>query len=97
MIFRFGAYGSEHIDRNRLSLLALERLAVLQNAPVDPKSVLVIGDTPRDIACARHAGMKVLSLATGRYDRDALGRCHPDYLLDNLTDIEAVMEILYGY
>lgn len=94
MIFCFGAFGSENIDRNRLPFLALERLAALRNAPADSNSVLVIGDTPLDIACARHAGMKVLSLATGRYDREALARHHPDFLLDDLADLDAVMAIL---
>ena len=93
-LFRFGAFGSEHIDRNHLPHLALERLAALRNAPVDSNSVLVIGDTPRDIACARHAGLKVLSLATGKYDREALARHCPDYFLDDLTDTDAVMGIL---
>jgi phosphoglycolate phosphatase len=92
-IFRFGVFGSEHRDRNNLPFLALERLAKLQDAPVHPNSVLVIGDTPRDIDCARHAGMKVLSLATGLYDRDVLARHQPDYLLDDLTVIDTVMEI----
>ena len=96
-IFRFGAFGSEHRDRNQLPFLVLERLAALKNAPTDPKSVLVIGDTPRDIACARHAGMKVLSLATGRYDRDTLAHHHPDYLLDDLVDLDAVMAIFHRF
>ena len=92
--FRFGAFGAEHIDRNQLPILALERLSKLWDAPVTGGEVLVIGDTPHDIACARHAGAKVFCVTTGRYDRDSLAALRPDYLLDDLSDTDAVMDIL---
>jgi phosphoglycolate phosphatase-like HAD superfamily hydrolase len=96
-IFTFGAYGSEHQDRNTLPNLALYRLGQLTGSPVSPDSALVIGDTPLDIACARHAGMKVLSVATGDFDRETLETYHPDYLLDDLADTKAVMQIFMNY
>ena len=93
-IFTFGAFGSEHLDRNRLPALALYRLGQQLGSPVPPESALVIGDTPRDIACARHTGLQVLCVATGTFSRDELKPHKPDYLLDDLSDIGAVMEIL---
>lgn len=93
-LFTFGAFGSEHIDRNRLPALALYRLEQQLGSPIPLESVLVIGDTPHDIACARHAGVQVLCVATGTYTHKAL-ECHnPDYLLDDLADTGVVMEIL---
>ncbi|MEA3327586.1 MAG: HAD hydrolase-like protein [Chloroflexota bacterium] len=92
--FRFGAYGSENINRNLLPSLALERLERILSAPVARESVLVIGDTPHDVACARHAGVKVLCVATGNFDRETLAGCSPDYLLDDLNDTETVLRIL---
>jgi phosphoglycolate phosphatase-like HAD superfamily hydrolase len=38
--------------------------------------------------------LKVLCVATGRYSREALAEYHPDYLLDDLTDTETVLDIL---
>ena len=93
-LFRFGAFGSEHPDRNTLPALALSRLEQALGQSIPKENVLVIGDTPRDIECARHTGLKVLSVATGRYDRQALVEHHPDYLLDDLSDTETVLEIL---
>lgn len=93
-IFQFGAFGSEHIDRNTLATLALARLEELLGSQVPPESALIIGDTPRDIACARSAGMKVLSVATGHYDHEVLAAHQPDFLLDDLADTDAVMAIL---
>ena len=96
-IFEVGAYGSEHIDRNTLPLLALYRLGQKLGASLQPGQVLIIGDTPRDIACARHAGVKVMSVATGRFDTQTLQRYNPDYLVNNLADTDQVMTILEAY
>lgn len=93
-LFQFGAFGSEHIDRNRLPALALYRLEQQLGLPVAPASALVIGDTPHDIACARHAGLQVLCVATGTYSRGELAAHQPDYLLDDLADTQTVMDIL---
>jgi phosphoglycolate phosphatase len=95
--FTFGAFGSEHPDRNALPGLAISRLEKVLGRSIDLEHMLVIGDTPRDIACARHAGLKVLSVATGHFGRAVLAADHPDYLLDDFTDIEAVMEILTSF
>lgn len=95
--FTFGAFGSEHRDRNTLPALALYRLEQQLGTSVELGSTLVIGDTPHDIACARHTGLKVLSVASGTYPRAALETHQPDYVLDDLADIEAVMAILRAF
>jgi phosphoglycolate phosphatase-like HAD superfamily hydrolase len=96
-LFRFGAFGSEHPDRNALPALALSRLEQALGREIPKEKALVIGDTPRDIECARFAGLKVLCVATGRYSREALVEYRPDYLLDDLTDTETVLDILSRY
>ncbi len=93
-MFRIGAFGSEHPDRNFLPALALSRLEQKLEISIPRERVLVIGDTPRDIACARFAGLKVLCVTTGRYGRNVLAEHYPDYLLDDLSDTEAVLAIL---
>ena len=96
-LFGFGAFGSEHIDRNQLPDLALQRLRALNGYQILPGQVLIIGDTPHDIACARHAGVRVLCVATGTYQRETLASFQPDFLLDDLSNVDTVMEILLGY
>ena len=55
----------------------------------------MIGDTPNDVACARHFGAKVLGLGTGRvHSSDELRACNPDALLPDLLDIDLFMETL---
>jgi phosphoglycolate phosphatase-like HAD superfamily hydrolase len=95
--FTFGAFGSEHIDRNQLPALALYRLEQQLGEPIPPETALVIGDTPHDIACARHSGLRVLCVASGTYSRDALAPHNPDFLLDDLGDLAVVMEIFNSF
>jgi phosphoglycolate phosphatase-like HAD superfamily hydrolase len=95
--FTFGAYGSERLHRNELPGLALSRLAELSGGPVDRERVLVIGDTARDIECARHAGVKVMVVATGHSSVEELAEHQPDYILEDLTDAEAVMRIFKSF
>ncbi len=92
-LFIVGAFGDEHIDRNALPALALTRLSRLLGEQVPSENVLVIGDTPHDIACARHTGLKVLGVATGLFDSDELAKYEPDFLLEDFSDTDAVLSI----
>lgn len=96
-LFIAGAFGDEHLERNALPALALYRLSQMLRAQVLPENVLVIGDTPHDIACARHSGLKVLCVATGVFDLNELSKYEPDYLLEDFSDTDAVMELFEGF
>jgi phosphoglycolate phosphatase-like HAD superfamily hydrolase len=67
-----GAFGSDSEDRTSLPMLARRRAGPL-GRPHPRERTLVIGDTPRDIACARADQVPVLAVATGRFDAEALG------------------------
>jgi len=96
-LFTFGAYGSERLNRNDLPGLAISRLEAQLGRGIDRERVLVIGDTSRDIECARHAGAKVLAVATGHSSTDELSAFQPDYILEDLTDTDVVLNILRTY
>ena len=87
--FAFGAYGSDSEDRNALPAIAIERAGRALGRGVDPADVVVIGDTPLDIACARAGGCRAVAVATGRYGVDELGEA--DVVLESLEafDLEA--------
>ena len=87
--FETGAFGDEHHDRNELSLLAKHRGTRILETPLSGPEILVIGDTPRDIECARKAGARVLAVATGRSSVEELAEHQPDLVLPNLEDIPA--------
>ncbi len=61
-----GAFGSDAEDRLQLPAIARRR-AGNDGSPHDRARTVVIGDTPRDIACARADGLRCLAVATGPY------------------------------
>jgi phosphoglycolate phosphatase-like HAD superfamily hydrolase len=94
--FRIGAYGSDHMDRRRLPSLAARRAHALVGHAFAPTDVVVIGDTPHDIDCARAFGAVAIAVSTGQYTRAALLAEHPDHLFDDLADVERVLETVLG-
>lgn len=89
--FSFGAYGSDHADRNRLGPIALERALAVTGRVFSPQRTLVIGDTPKDIACARAMGARCLAVATGQFSADELRRYGADRVEDSLAGFESWM------
>lgn len=91
-----GAYGSDHHDRTELVPIALERARRLRGVDLDPHDVWVVGDTPRDLACARAGGARCLLVATGRIPFDELDAAGADVVLDDLADVDGVLDVLAG-
>jgi phosphoglycolate phosphatase len=92
--FRVGAYGSDHMDRRRLPSLAARRAHALLGQVFAPPDVVVIGDTPHDIDCARAFGALAVAVATGQHSRAALLAEAPDVLLDDLGDVDRVLDAI---
>ena len=92
--FGTGAFGDDHHDRNALGPVAMAREAARSGRHFPPHATVVIGDTPRDIACARACGAAVLAVATGTYSRDELAAHGPTLLFDDLSDTRAVLDAL---
>jgi phosphoglycolate phosphatase len=87
-----GAFGDDSHDRRDLPGLAVERINRHLKLNLSPRSFIVIGDTPNDIACARHGGMAAVAVGTGRmYSREDLLAHSPDAFLPDLSDVEMVM------
>lgn len=86
--FLVGAYGSDNEDRDHLPEIAATRAGRALGKSFRPEDVLIVGDTPMDIDCARHYGAKTLAVATGTYSLDDLDRCAPDYLTVDFDDRE---------
>lgn len=84
--FPFGAYGCDHADRNKLGPIALERAAAYRGRTFHPEQTLVIGDTPKDIACAHAIGAKCLAVATGSFDAESLKAAGADMVAGSLEE-----------
>ena len=86
-LFPFGAFGSDAEDRNALPAIAADRAAAHLGRDVAHDELVIIGDTPRDIACARAVGARVVAVATGYYDADELDDA--DVVLESLEAFES--------
>ena len=86
-LFPFGAYGSDREDRNALPLVAAERAAAHLGRPVSHRELVVVGDTPLDVACARAVGAAAVAVTTGRFGADELADA--DLVLHSLDGLTA--------
>jgi phosphoglycolate phosphatase-like HAD superfamily hydrolase len=92
--FAFGGFGCDAEDRAELLLAGAERgAAVLGRARVECR-VVVIGDTPRDIAAAKAIGAETVAVATGRYGLESLVEHRPTHALPSLSAPRALSAIL---
>ena len=94
--FSFGAYGSDHEDRNLLPGVAMDRARLHGHEPVRAERTVVIGDTEHDIGCSRHAGISVVAVATGKIPLEQLAEHEPDLLLSDLADHTDLLSFLDG-
>ncbi len=89
-----GAFGGDAEDRDHLPAIAAQRASEFVGRSLAPESFIVIGDTTRDISCARFFGAKVLAVASGSHTIEQLSLHSPDALLEDLSDTDKVLELL---
>jgi phosphoglycolate phosphatase-like HAD superfamily hydrolase len=92
--FRVGAFGSDHHDRPQLPEIARRRAEEMLGGPVSGRDVIVIGDTPADIACGIEIGARAIGVATGRYSVKELSACNPAAVFPDLSDTDAVVRAI---
>lgn len=88
--FGFGAFADDHYDRNELGPVAMRR-AKERGHDIPVERVFVIGDTPKDVACARAFGARAVGVATGGSTYEALAATTPDALLRDFSDLPATL------
>ena len=87
--FSFGAFGSDHADRNRLPEVALRRARRDTGRAFAASETVIIGDTIHDIECGQTAGARCVGVCSGSDDRAALSRAGADLLFEDLRDRDA--------
>ena len=92
--FQLGAYGSDHHDRNELVPIAQQRVQALLGHTITAPQTVVIGDTPRDIACAHVHGAQAVAVATGSYTVVELQRHQPEHCFEDLGDVATILRVL---
>ena len=92
--FRCGAFGDDAPDRNGLLPKAMAAIRGCGGPEVAPPEIVVVGDTPLDVACAAASGARSLAVATGGYDVAALRAAGADVVMEDLTDTLEVLRTL---
>ena len=92
--FRCGAFGDDAPDRNGLLPRALARIRECGGPVVAPRDVVVIGDTPLDVACAAASGARSVAVATGGFDIGALREAGAEVVLQDFSDTREVLRAL---
>jgi phosphoglycolate phosphatase-like HAD superfamily hydrolase len=90
-LFRIGGYGSDDGDRNKLPLIAVRRAEALTGRHFSGRAIVVVGDTPADVACGRAAGARTVAVATGHPSVETLRTAQPDHLLADFSDLDTAL------
>ena len=89
-----GAFGSDAIERDHLPAIAAARISEHIGIQLPTERFIIVGDTPRDISCARHFGARVVAVASGLHTEQQLAQLEPDAVLPNLTGARNVVSLL---
>ena len=92
--FAFGGFGDVHPDRNDIAAQAAQAARDHHGTVTSPEKIVVIGDTPNDIRCARAIGAYAVAVPTGFTSSEALAEAEPDLLTATLEEHEAIVEWL---
>lgn len=92
--FPIGGYGSDSEVREELTPFALRRAASFWGTAFSPRSVVVVGDTPRDVSCGKHGGTRTVAVATGRHDVESLTEAGADRVLESMDDLTDAIHAL---
>lgn len=89
-VFLVNAWGDEGPDRRSLVPVAHERYHRRNGVRIAPERVVILGDTPADVDCAKAHGARVLAVASGGFTEDQLKQTDADMVVPNLTDTAAI-------
>ncbi|MEU2468584.1 haloacid dehalogenase-like hydrolase [Streptomyces sp. NPDC012486] len=92
--FAIGGYGEDDDERAELVRVAIRRTGHSLNTPLAPQDVLLIGDTPADVAAAKDNNVPVLAVATGRSTTTELRQSGADLVAPDLEDPSPIIRAL---
>jgi phosphoglycolate phosphatase-like HAD superfamily hydrolase len=85
--FAFGAFGEDGLERRELPPVALERAYETTGERFAPHQTLIVGDSVRDVECARAHGLPVLAVATGWTPAEVLAGAGADRVVESLAGL----------
>jgi len=92
--FDFGAFGDLTDKRVELVEIAKKEAEWKFNKQFSLDNFAIIGDTPRDIKCARDGGIAIVAVSTGEFNFETLKKENPDLIVHDLTEIDTITKFL---
>jgi len=92
--FQVGGYGSDDQDRDKLPAIAARRAQTLTGHSFVGRQIVVIGDTPADVACGKAVGARTIGVLTGALANDRLEAAEPDHLLPDFSDLDHTLKTI---
>ena len=90
-VFKIGAWGCDGDSRRALTTVAIRAFREQSGSEIDRQSVVIIGDTPHDVDCAKAHGCRALAVATGAFDMAQLRSAGADLVVPDLSDFGAIL------
>lgn len=90
--FAIGGFGSDGTTREAIIAAGIDKSERLFGTTFD--RIIVVGDTPRDIACAHANNVHCIAVSTGPFTYDQLKAENADYVFEDLTDVEMFLIVI---
>lgn len=92
--FNFGAFGNMAMKRSDLVPIALESLRKKHGNHYVMEHLVIIGDSLKDIECAKETKIKVIAVATGKHSKKELQEAGADLAIDSLKEKTQILKLL---
>ncbi|NLH07959.1 MAG: HAD hydrolase-like protein, partial [Chloroflexi bacterium] len=94
--FGVGAFGDAAENRADLVPIAMAQAEALTGVRFEPKQVVIIGDSVRDVQTAQLAGARSIAVATGEHSREMLEAAGADYVFNDLSNTKKVLRAIFA-
>jgi phosphoglycolate phosphatase len=91
-----GAYGSDHRRRGELVAVARRKALDMRGVAFQADEIVLVGDTPLDVAAAIEGGVRAVGVATGPYGEADLLHAGADAVLPDLVELDSVLGAVLG-
>jgi phosphoglycolate phosphatase len=92
--FKTGGFGDDNEDRNKIFPIAYKRCCNLFGEQFKKENIIIIGDSIKDIECAKENNIKSLIVGTGLTDEEEILNMKPTSFISDFSDPHSVIEIL---
>ncbi len=92
--FPFGGFGNEAYRRVELIEIARKKAEQVLKRQINKSELILVGDSPLDVQCAKEGGIPIISVATGKYSKNELQARGSNLVLSSLTELSPFLDFI---